>query len=218
VKENEKLYRNIDDEDEKYKCPDNFAPVFFEEALASMDPELRLEAENVCGDDITCLFDIAATKQLSVGQSTLAESTEIKNDIAIVGKKYSSLAVCYVVKLNVKFMLERKLCICMIAVNVSNFTILSKFLIIFFLAKSLSGITEKRMLTFLENNIPVFLQNISVIRIVLGETFTLALEAADADGDEMRFDIPSIPPGASFNSSGNVLFFTWNVESADEVM
>ena len=53
---------------------------------------------------------------------------------------------------------------------------------------------------------------------MLGETFTLALEAADADGDEMRFDIPSIPSGASFNSSGNVLFFTWNVESADEVM
>jgi hypothetical protein len=134
VKENEKLYRNIDDEDEKYKCPDNFAPVFFEEALASMDPELRLEAENVCGDDITCLFDIAATKQLSVGQSTLAESTEIKNEIAIVGKKYSSLAVCYVVKLTVKYMLD--------TVNVSNVTIPSKFLIIFFLAKNLSGITD----------------------------------------------------------------------------
>ena len=88
VPQEEKLYRNIDDEDDKYKCPHDFVPFFSEDALASMDNELRTEAEEVCGDDLTCLFDVTATKQLAVGQSTLSESNEISNEIAIVGKNY----------------------------------------------------------------------------------------------------------------------------------
>ena len=70
----------------------------------------------------------------------------------------------------------------------------------------------------LENNVPVFNQNITVINVTLGETFVLELEATDADDDALTFDVPVIPPGATFNSTGNRLFFIWNVESPEEVV
>ena len=65
---------------------------------------------------------------------------------------------------------------------------------------------------------PVFTQNITVINVTLGETFVLTLEATDADEDALTFDVPVIPPGASFNFTGNRMFFRWNVESAEEVV
>ena len=46
----------------------------------------------------------------------------------------------------------------------------------------------------------------------------LVLEASDPDGEELTFDVPSIPPGASFNSSESTLYFFWPVTSADEVL
>ena len=85
--EDEKLYRNIDDDDDKYRCPDDFAPVFFQEALDSLSPQLKSDAQDVCGNDLSCLFDIAATKNIAIGQSTLSESTQIQKEIAILGKK-----------------------------------------------------------------------------------------------------------------------------------
>lgn len=77
---------------EKYKCPENFAPVFFEDALTSLDENLTKEAENICGNEVTCLFDIAATKQTAFGQSTLSEMTMIDNELAEV-RKYLSLYI-----------------------------------------------------------------------------------------------------------------------------
>ena len=70
---------------------------------------------------------------------------------------------------------------------------------------------------FSENNAPVFLQNVTSITVTLGETFTLTLDATDADDEELTFDVPNIPPGASFNSSDNTLYFSWPVNSTDEV-
>ena len=60
-------------------------PVFFDEALDAMDPALREEAEAVCNNDVTCLFDVAATNNLAIGQETLSEITTINNEIAEVG-------------------------------------------------------------------------------------------------------------------------------------
>jgi hypothetical protein len=74
------------------------------------------------------------------------------------------------------------------------------------------------MVHFSENSIPVFTQNVTVIRVTLNETFELVLEATDADGDELTFDVPNIPPGAVFNFSGNILSFRWHVNSGDEVL
>ena len=81
------MYRNLTDDD-NFECPDNFAPVFLDEALATLNDSISLlqEAQMVCGNDIACLFDIAATGNVALGQSTLSESNEIQNDIAILGK------------------------------------------------------------------------------------------------------------------------------------
>ncbi|CAB4032533.1 Hypothetical predicted protein, partial [Paramuricea clavata] len=115
-----------------------------------MEPSLRAEAERVCGDDISCLFDIAATKDVSIGESTLSEITTINNEILQV-----------------------------------------------------------------ENRLPMFNQNLTVINVTLGVTFNLVLEAEDPDDDEIKFDVPAHPPGASFSSSGNQLVFSWTVNSAE---
>ena len=41
-------------------------------------PELQSEAEEICGDDALCLFDIAATGIVAVGISTLETSQELE--------------------------------------------------------------------------------------------------------------------------------------------
>ena len=91
VAENETIYRNIDDDEEKFSCPNDFVPVFSDQALASLEGDLKEQAEAVCGNDVTCLFDIAATGQVAFGQSTLEESTSINNEIADVGMNVSPL-------------------------------------------------------------------------------------------------------------------------------
>ena len=63
----------------------------------------------------------------------------------------------------------------------------------------------------------MFTQNFSLINVTLGQTFTLTLEAEDPDGDELTFDVPVLPTGASFASSGNQLIFVWPVNSAESV-
>ena len=70
---------------------------------------------------------------------------------------------------------------------------------------------------YLENNLPVFTQNISTINVTLGETFTWVVEAEDADDDELIFDVPNSPPGSSYTTSGNQLTFTWLVNSVEPV-
>ena len=64
---------------------------------------------------------------------------------------------------------------------------------------------------------PEFTQNISVINVTLGQTFSLTLIGEDPDDDELTFDVPSLPPGAYFNVSGNQLNFFWTVDSAEPV-
>ena len=63
----------------------------------------------------------------------------------------------------------------------------------------------------------MFNQNLTVINVTLGETFNLVLDAEDPDDDEITFDVPTLPPGASFSSSGNQLNFSWAVNSAEPV-
>ena len=53
--------------------------------------------------------------------------------------------------------------------------------------------------------------------MTLSKTFELVLEATDEDGDDLTFDVPDIPPGASFNYSRNRLYFRWHVNSPEKV-
>lgn len=43
------------------------------------DPELEMEAKAVCGDDEFCLFDIAATKKVEIGMSTMQGGEDFDN-------------------------------------------------------------------------------------------------------------------------------------------
>lgn len=55
------------------------------EALDNLNESFRAEADKVCGSDVNCLFDIAATGDLLIGQSTLDESTTINNELGQIG-------------------------------------------------------------------------------------------------------------------------------------
>lgn len=85
VSQGEEIYENIDDDSDEFRCPNNFVPIFFDEALAAMDPSLRAEADTVCNNDVTCLFDIAATNNIAIGEETLSGITAINNEIAEIG-------------------------------------------------------------------------------------------------------------------------------------
>ena len=42
------------------------------------NPKLEAEAKELCGDDIFCLFDVAATGNIDIGLSTLTVGEEIQ--------------------------------------------------------------------------------------------------------------------------------------------
>ena len=86
VQENETLYRNIDDDEESFRCPVGYIPVFSDEALRSLNETTLRAAEAVCGNDVTCLFDAAATGNLAIAQSTLSENAELTNEVNDLGK------------------------------------------------------------------------------------------------------------------------------------
>ena len=44
------------------------------------DPALQAQAEALCGNDAECLFDVATTERLDIGQTTL-ESSQIVEDL-----------------------------------------------------------------------------------------------------------------------------------------
>ena len=52
-----------------------FQPVF---ATVFSDPELEQEANDICGDDPFCLFDIAATGRTDIGLTTLQGNIEFE--------------------------------------------------------------------------------------------------------------------------------------------
>ena len=60
------------------------------------DPNLQAQAQEVCGDDSFCLFDIAATGDVGVGATT-RESTELQETITELFKQSKlKLLIMYV--------------------------------------------------------------------------------------------------------------------------
>lgn len=53
---------------------ENFIDLVFEPLFAPVfdDPELEQRADEVCGDDQFCLFDIAATRTVDIGMATMS--------------------------------------------------------------------------------------------------------------------------------------------------
>ena len=85
VESGNKLYTNVSD-DVNFKCPESFVPIFLDQALQFENSTLEEEARSVCGNDVNCLFDIAATGNTAIGQSTVEQVTSINNDVSTFGK------------------------------------------------------------------------------------------------------------------------------------
>lgn len=47
---------------------------------------LKAAAEEICGSDVNCLFDIAATLSTTFGQTTLNNSAVLQSDNEVIGK------------------------------------------------------------------------------------------------------------------------------------
>ena len=66
---------------------DRFRPVF--DAVFD-NPQLEEEAIERCGDDSFCLFDVATTKRIEVGVSTMQESQSVDEEIELATPSESS--------------------------------------------------------------------------------------------------------------------------------
>ena len=67
-----------------FSKPD-FEPMFADNITWHND-SLRLEAEDQCGEDYECLFDVASTNDLSVGVVTKDISAQLVNESNALGK------------------------------------------------------------------------------------------------------------------------------------
>ena len=63
----------------------NFMPMFADN-ITWLNESVRLKAEAQCGGDFECLYDVAATNDLSVGIVTKEIKTTLVNESNILGK------------------------------------------------------------------------------------------------------------------------------------
>ena len=68
-----------------FSKPD-FEPIFADNITWHND-SLKQEAEEQCGDDHECLFDVASTNDLSVGLVTKDISVQLVNETNALGKR-----------------------------------------------------------------------------------------------------------------------------------
>ena len=64
----------------------SFIPIFLDEPIQFASNELRTAAELACQGDVNCLFDIASTGDLSVGESTKEVSVQLESEAQALGK------------------------------------------------------------------------------------------------------------------------------------
>ncbi|XP_015769331.1 PREDICTED: mucin-like protein [Acropora digitifera] len=58
----------------------SFIPIFLDEPIQFASDELRIAAELACQGDVNCMFDIASTGDLSVGESTKEVSVQLESE------------------------------------------------------------------------------------------------------------------------------------------
>ena len=73
----------------------DFLPMFIEN-ITWFNASVEREARTRCGDDIECLFDAAATNDVSIGLVTKDINTQFENETNILGKSPVELC-CQVV-------------------------------------------------------------------------------------------------------------------------
>ena len=64
----------------------SFVPIFLDEPIHFASNELTAAAELACQGDVNCLFDIASTGDVSVGESTKQVSVELESEAQALGK------------------------------------------------------------------------------------------------------------------------------------
>ncbi|XP_058949574.2 mucin-like protein isoform X2 [Pocillopora verrucosa] len=128
-----------------FSDPD-FEPMFADNITWHND-SLRQKAEDQCGNDQECLFDVASTNDLSLGLVTKDISIQLVN--------------------------------------------------------------ETKQL----NNFPPKIETVSnAINATLGDTVHLSIRAVD--NDTIKFRVINNPEGATWNQTGNLLYFTWLVTTS----
>ena len=64
----------------------SFVPIFLDEPIQFASNELRTAAELACQGDVNCLFDIASTGDVSVGESTKQVAVQLESEAQALGK------------------------------------------------------------------------------------------------------------------------------------
>jgi len=63
----------------------SYVPLFADE-LTFYNDTLEAKAREICGSNLACLFDAAATKDASVGEASLKSSENFDNETKQLGK------------------------------------------------------------------------------------------------------------------------------------
>ena len=71
----------------------SFVPIFLDEPINFATDELRVAAELACRGDVNCLFDIASTGDVSVGESTKQVAVQIESESQALGKTVAQLII-----------------------------------------------------------------------------------------------------------------------------
>ena len=71
----------------------SFVPIFLDEPINFANDQLRQAAELACQGDVNCLFDIASTGDVSVGESTKQVAIQIESEAQALGKSNFTIRV-----------------------------------------------------------------------------------------------------------------------------
>lgn len=69
---------------ETFSFPDH-EPVFLDELLSSLTAEELATAEQTCGEDKSCLFDLLETKNLALAENSLETNQENMEEQMVAG-------------------------------------------------------------------------------------------------------------------------------------
>ena len=91
VMENTTLFTYSPGENISTYANTSFVPIFLDEPINFATDELRVAAELACQGDANCLFDIASTGDVSVGESTKQVAVQIESESQALGKSARQL-------------------------------------------------------------------------------------------------------------------------------
>ena len=93
VMENTSLFTYSPGENISTYANTSFVPIFLDEPINFATDELRVAAELACLGDANCLFDIASTGDVSVGESTKQVAVQIESESQALGKTVTQLII-----------------------------------------------------------------------------------------------------------------------------